>query len=121
MHMYMHVYVHFHQVQITHGVKEGDELPQGVSEVDVIGNNFADLEAGKAAVTHEIDFSAASTMLHYRSLAGRIQRRIVAILESLPSRVKAEKVVKVPPKKLDIEALFPHSQHVLYFSGKHVC
>ena len=101
--------------------KDSDELPIGVSKRDVVGNNFADVEAGKAAVLHEVDLNASTNLLHYRYLAGRIQRRIVAILQSLPKRTNIEKPLRIPFRPADLEALLPHSQHVLYFSGDYVC
>ena len=100
---------------------ETDELPAGVTRRDVVGNNFADIEAGKAALLHEVDLNASSIMLHYRALAGRIQRLIVAILQSLPQRKLFEKPLRIPFRKADLESLFQHSQHVLYFSGDNVC
>jgi len=100
---------------------ETDELPAGVTRRDVVGNNFADIEAGKAALLYEVDLNASSMMLHYRALAGRIQRRIVAILQSLPQRKQFDKPLRIPFRKADLESLFQHSQHVLFFSGDNVC
>ncbi len=50
--------------------KDGEDLPAGVTEVDVIGNNFADIEAGKAAIRLQIDVNVSSVMLLHRNLAG---------------------------------------------------
>ena len=45
-------------------LKEDDDLPPGVSLLDVQGNAHADHHAGVAAVTHRIDLNVAATHIH---------------------------------------------------------
>ena len=72
-------------------LKPYDVRPNGVSHLDVIGNNFADEEAGMAAKSHCVELNASSQFFHWRNLAGKIQRRLVAILQDLPDRKKEKK------------------------------
>ena len=60
-----------------------DVRPPGVSDLDVIGNNFADKEAGKAAESYCVELNASSQFFHWRNLAGRVQRRMAAIIQNL--------------------------------------
>jgi hypothetical protein len=101
-------------------LKVTDELPPGVTRLDVIGNDFADKEAGKAAIKHGVDLNASVNVLYYRNLARRIQQRIVAIIQSLDKRKREVKEVKVLIPKPDPQALFPFSSHAAFVCGNNI-
>ena len=114
----------FHIRWMPSHLKPYDARPPGVSHLDIAGNNFADVEAGKAAKTFCVELNASSQFFHWRKLAGRIQRRMVAIIQNLPER-KTEKQAESqttapPPFAEDYEALYPLSSHVLFECGNWV-
>ena len=98
-------------------LKPGDPRPPGVSELDVIGNDFADIEAGTAAEKHKVDLNASSQHLYYRNLAGKVQRRMVAIIQNLPERKVLEKQAPTPSFSPDLDKLLAFSNHVLFENG----
>jgi hypothetical protein len=58
-------------------LKDGDELPEGVSELDVASNDHADRLAREAADAEEISAAIATPYLYNVTLITRIQRRVV--------------------------------------------
>ena len=56
--------------------KEGEELPQGITETDRQGNKLADVEADKAAKRASLPVNVTSTVIYYKSLVKRIQKRL---------------------------------------------
>ena len=70
-------------------------LPTDVSREDIEGNEWADELAGIAAKYAELPIGITTLSIYNKNLAIRIQKRHVAILCSLPDRVKH---VKNPQK-----------------------
>ena len=64
--------------------------PPGVSHLDVIGNNFADAEAFKAAKTYCVELNASSQFFHRKSPAGKTWRCVAAIIQDLLDRKGGE-------------------------------
>ena len=81
-------------------LKPYDVRPMGVSYLDVIGNNFADEEAGTAAKSFCIELNASSQFFHWRNLAGKIQRRLVAILQELPDKKRIRKAKRLTTERM---------------------
>jgi hypothetical protein len=103
----------------NHSALKGIDVPPDVSELDIIGNSFADDQAGFAAEAHVINLNASSVVLWYSFLATRIQKRNVCILASFDARKRGEDINKpevILPKHPDPALLFPFSSHVPFFT-----
>ena len=89
----------------------GDDLPPGVSALDVAGNDFADKQAEVAAKQFVVSLNMSTHVLWFLNLASRIQRRLVHIMCSLEARKRSDivKPDKILLKQQEIEALFPFS------------
>ena len=97
-------------------LKETDTLPEGVSLIDVIGNNYADVQAGKAATRFRNDLNHISNTKEHFKLVQVIQKRLVAILTNLPNRPAhvPRKVEK--PLILSLHELAIDSSHTISFT-----
>ena len=95
-----------------------DNLPTGVSLLDLLGNTKADLMAGQAANRFCVDLNIAASVLFYSSLIKRIQKRLACILCHLPNRPKF--VPKSPTVKDKIEAVMHKSAHVCYTANNRI-
>ena len=106
----------------SHLEEDDDEVAIfGLSVADIRGNNHADKMAGEAAINFKVDLNASAAVLHNAALVRRIQKRLVAIIQSLVARKRDPKinaVVQVLPTKQDPEDLFQFSSHVLHNDGK---
>ncbi len=67
-------------------LKPYDVRPPDVSHLDVVGNHFEDIEAGNAADRYRVEVNAAFQFFHWRNLAMKVQRRMVAIVQNLSER-----------------------------------
>jgi hypothetical protein len=98
-------------------LKDGDELPEGVSALDVVSNDHADRLAKEAADAEEISSAIATPYLYNVTLTTRIQRRLATIMLYLPHREKKQRqpVVRIPRPKLD--NLISESSHEIVVTG----
>ena len=98
-------------------LKSGDPRPVGVSELDVVGNDFADTQAGKAAHQHAVPLNVSATHIYYYSLVRKIQRRIIDVIISMPHRkhVKVHKPFKLLDDTFSLEDLIATSKHIPFF------
>jgi hypothetical protein len=98
-------------------LKDGDQLPDGVSELDVVSNDHADRLAREAADAEEISAAIATPYLHYVTLTTRIQRRLATIMLYLPAREKKQRqpVVRISRPKLD--NLLSETGHEIVVTG----
>jgi hypothetical protein len=98
-------------------------LPADITALDIKGNEFADLQAGKAAENHVVNLNASSHYLWYINHARRIQQRPVVIMCSLEARKKPQvedPIQRMLPKSPAIETLFPFSSHVPCHNGNSI-
>jgi hypothetical protein len=72
-------------------LKDGEERPSGVSVLDVKGNDHADKLARVAADKHQVPLQVSTDYLFYVSLVAKIQRRLAAIIVSLPDRKREDR------------------------------
>ena len=90
-------------------------LPDFVSLNDVKGNQWADDLCGKAARNATLPLHITTPIIYYKNLIVRIQRRLVAILCTLPNRSKHNIVTPKAPIPHDtINTLIAKSEHILY-------
>ena len=102
-------------------LKPEDPRPSGVSELDVIGNAFADDQAGAAAKRVAVPLNVSTPCIYYYALVRRIQRRLVEILVNMPHRntgPKKQPLQPVRPPSLD--SLMAQSRHVAFVSGTRI-
>jgi len=83
-------------------LKDDDVLPPQITKTDVLCNRLADRYAGIAAEKHAIDINIASSVIWYTHFIRKVQRRLVAILFSLPKRSKQIKYKDKKPPQLKI-------------------
>ena len=86
--------------------------PSGVSDLDIKGNNHADVQAGVIAREMQVPLDVASDILYYHRLTAKIQRRLATIITSLPPRSKSLKKIKSTPVKDKLEDLMYQSSHM---------
>jgi len=72
-------------------LKDGEERPSSVSVLDVKGNDHADKLARVAADKHQVPLQVSTDYLFYVSLVAKIQRRLAAIIVSLPDRKREDR------------------------------
>ena len=106
-------------------LKSGDPRPAGISELDVVGNDFADKQAGMAAHQHAVPLNVSATHIYYYyyySLVRKIQRRIIDIIISMPHRkhVKVHKPFRMFDDTFILEDLIATSQHIPFFVGSRI-
>ena len=103
-------------------LKPEDPRPDGVTEADIVGNSFADILAGDAAVRHQVPLNVSTPYIYYFSLVRKIQRRLIQIVTHIPSRgsvPKRSNVILFRPKT-DYEALIAASDHAAFFCHGHI-
>jgi hypothetical protein len=98
-------------------LKEGDERPVGVSELDVLGNDQADLLAKEAAKAVELSHASTLQFLHYTKLVSKIQNRLATILLYLPRREHNRKVKEPRVLKPTSHQLLQETNHSVVSSG----
>ena len=98
-------------------LKPSDPRPAGVTEVDIIGNNFADVKAGVAAKRLMVPLNVSTPCLYYYSLVRRIQKRLIDIVTHLPHRVKTPRPKPIPHIRESLEDISRTSQHVVIFNA----
>ena len=76
-------------------LQEGGERPTGVSLSDVKGNDHADKLARTAADKYQVPLQVSTDYLYYVSLVARIQKRLAAIVVSLPDRKRDDREAAV--------------------------
>jgi len=86
-------------------------LPEGISQNDVIGNRFADLYAKEAAKLVQVPLQVSTGCIYYYNLVKNIQKRLVAILQNLPDRKKISTIRT--PKEIahTLDQLITDSRH----------
>ena len=94
-------------------------VPVEVTKEDIEGNDWADELAGIAAKYAELPLSITTPIIYHKNLATRIQKRHVAILCSLPDRVKHVKNPKAVIPFDSILDLCNSSQHTIYEPDEH--
>ena len=103
-------------------LKPEDPRPEGVTEADIVGNSFADVLAGEAAVRHQVPPNVSTPYIYYYSLTLKIQRRLIQIIIHMPSRgsmPKRSHAVRLRTKT-DYEALIASSDHAAFFCHGHI-
>ncbi len=94
----------------------------GVSHLDILGNDRADHLADSAATKACVSLDVSAPVLYYINLVKRIQKRLVAILISLPNRPKPKQErthVAPPPSVAELSA---STTHVLFeHEGRSKC
>ena len=101
-------------------LKPEDPRPLGVSEVDVIGNDWADKYAKVAAETVQVSAQVAKDCIYYYKLVKRIQKRMVCIIMNLPERSK-HKVVRTPKElAVNLDSCITASRHAITQSGDRI-
>ncbi len=99
-----------------------DSRPSDVSELDILGNSAADQEAGLMAKYVTVPLNVSAPILYYYNLVKRIQRRLVAIIMSLPDRVKYKRIAKPKESGEPLDSLVSQSSHVVYLQfGRYQC
>ena len=103
-------------------LKLTDARPEGITDTDILSNSHADILAGKAAERAMLPKEVSKAYLENDLLVRRIQKRLVAILKSLPLRSN-DMVVRTPrPRPPSVEELLMNTQHrVKCFGNRHVC
>jgi len=97
---------------------EDVEVPEGVSEHDIIGNYWADQHAGDIARIFQVPVGVSKNHVYYYHLTRNIQKRLIAITCNLPNRPKH---IPIPREKNGLEqlnTLAMKSQHVVVKQGK---
>ena len=106
-------------------LKPTDARPDSVSELDIIGNEFADRFAGIAAEEVQVSVQTASDCKYYYSLTKNIQLRIAKIIMSLPSRSKIRTVRTAKEIALTLNQKIDASSHQPVLKGSrytcHTC
>ena len=98
-------------------LKETDARPEGVSELDVKGNAFADCFAGEAAREVQVSLNVSVECAYYYSLVKKIQWRILTIIMNLPERTK-HRTVRTPKEiAQSLDDKCAESSHVLERQG----
>ena len=69
------------------------------------------MEAGLAAATYCVELNASSQFFHWRNLAGKVQRRLAAIVQELPDRKKEKKCKEVYDKVKILQIITMHFSH----------
>ena len=98
-------------------LKPDQERPPGVSELDVKGNNYADIEAGKAAKWFGLSLHINAPVLYFMHLVKRIHKRLACIIISLPDRKKLESIKVVKPSPEPLDELIVRSPHSAFWPG----
>jgi hypothetical protein len=86
--------------------------PADVTDIDVAGNDFADVLAGEAAQRHIIDVNVSTQVLYHTFRVNKFQKRFADILISLPHRPKQPKInTFIKPKSDFLNTLIADSPH----------
>ena len=106
----------------SHLLETGHTPPESVSRIDILANDLADKQAGKAAKRHEISLNISTSFIYYHYLARRIQKRLSKIITCLPNRHKRKvpkQMYKISPS---LEDRFADSLHFPFLDhGKVRC
>jgi hypothetical protein len=98
-------------------LKEGDVRPDGVSELDVLGNDHADKLAGEAAKAVELSNADTCQFINYTRLVGRVQNRLATILLHLPRREHIRKARDPTVPNPTRHQLLKDTSHTIVSSG----
>ena len=98
-------------------LSRGDERPEGVSELDVIGNSHADFYAGEAARDYQVSDEVAENCIKYYKETSLIQNRIAAVIMSLPPRQRYQTVCTPKEVKQTLQDIINVSPHQLVQEG----
>ena len=90
------------------------DLPEGVSHIDVKGNEHADKLAGNAAQRACVPLHVSASYLYHVGLVKRIQNRITTILINLPHRHDNHIPKVTKPQRTPLEELISSTSHVIY-------
>ncbi len=94
----------------------------GVSLEDILGNDRADKLADSAATKACVSLDVSAPVLYYINLVKRIQKRLVAVLVSLPNRTKPKQELTHFAPQLSLAELSASSSHVLFeHEGRSKC
>ena len=106
----------------SHLLESGKTPPEGVSHTDILANDLADNQAGKAAKRHQISFNIATSFIYYHYLARRIQKRLTKIITSLPNRHRTKLPKQLFKTSPSLEDKFADSSHYPFIDhGKVRC
>ena len=87
--------------------------PSNVSRLDVEGNKLADKYAGEASEKAIAPLQVRTDVVFSYSLVKRIQKRIIAIIQSLPARQKKQTVLTQRELQPSVDEFILESKHVL--------
>ena len=90
-------------------------IPADITPADKAGNKEADTFAKEGAGVARMDDNAAQPVLYYTQLVERIQRRLAAIVQSIPPRTGERFHNPPPPVQPPLVTLFGESQHLPFF------
>ena len=99
------------------GLGANDSRPDGVSHFDVLANDQADKEAGKAAQKAAIPHGIAKHNIYYVDLAIKIQKRLAVILLNLPARQVQKADKKKPEPRISLDHLLKDTSHSITTIG----
>ena len=101
------------------GVKK---WPPNVSKLDVEGNKFADKYAGEASEKAIAPLQVRTDVVFSYFLVKRIQKRIIAIIQSLPARQKKQTVLTQRELQPSVDEFILESKHALVSDqGRYHC
>lgn len=103
-------------------LNESDSRPEGVSLLDIRGNDFADNYAKQASRLVQVSLTTARKCIHYYNLVKKIQHRLAAIIQNLPDRKKYMTVRTVKETQKVLETKIHESAHnVTKIGGRYTC
>ena len=86
-----------------------------MSADDVLGNYWADQEAGDVVRGFDVPMNVSSGYLYYYHIAKKIQKRVSTIITHLPNRPKH--IPKIRQKSEKLSSLASNSSHFIYAHG----
>ena len=92
--------------------------PADVSDVDILGNGFADKYAAEAALAHQVSLQTSTDVRYYYSLTNKIQRRLVTVMQNLPARSKYRTVRMPAEEQASLQQKVGESMHTVVLAGE---
>ena len=91
--------------------------PADVSDVDIVGNGFADQYAAEAALAHQVSLQTSTNVRYYYGLTHKIQCRFIAIMQNLPARSKHRTVRMPAEERASLQQKVGESMHTVVLIG----
>jgi hypothetical protein len=92
--------------------------PADVSDVDILGNGFADKYAAEAALAHQVSLQTSTDVRYYYSLTNKIQRRLITVMQNLPARSKYRTVRMPAEEQASLQQKVGESMHTVVLAGE---